>query len=363
VVDFGVLPPEVNSGLMYAGAGSGPMVAAAAAWDGLAAELSSAATSYRAVVSELTGQSWLGPSSATMAASAAPYVAWMDTTAAQAEQTASQARSAVAAYRAAFLATVPPPVIATNRALLMSLVATNIVGQNTPAIAATEAQYAQMWAQDATAMYGYADTSAAATTLTSFAPPSQNTNPGGVGSQAAAVGQATGTGGPAQLLSTVPQTLQQLASAVTSGGPAQLLLNLANSTPVQGFQADVTAFTPFGSILRTVGIIVADGLPGVGRWRYDRRIVYRFELAINHIRRLFTAFATAAAIGGLVGLVGSPRALADDGPPPPPPAPESAPADVPEIPREHCVYIDPWVPCAEEPSPPPPDAPGTPDEP
>ena len=93
VMDFGVLPPEVNSGLMYAGAGSGPMVAAAAAWDGWAAELSSAATSYRAVVSELTGQSWLGPSSATMAASAAPYVAWMDTTAAQAEQTASQARS------------------------------------------------------------------------------------------------------------------------------------------------------------------------------------------------------------------------------------------------------------------------------
>ena len=98
-MDFGALPPEVNSGLMYAGAGSGPMVAAAAAWDGLAAELGSAATSYRAVVSELTGHSWLGPSSAMMAASAAPYVAWMDTTAGQAEQTANQARSAVAAYQ------------------------------------------------------------------------------------------------------------------------------------------------------------------------------------------------------------------------------------------------------------------------
>jgi PPE-repeat protein len=212
VVDFGALPPEVNSGLMYAGAGSGPMVAAAAAWDGLAAELGSAATSYRAVVSELTGQSWLGPSSAMMAASAAPYVAWMDATAAQAEQTANQARSAVAAYQAAFLATVPPPVIAANRALLMSLVATNIFGQNTPAIAATETQYAEMWAQDATAMYGYADTSAAATTLRSFAPPSQNTNPDGVGNQAAAVNQATGTGGLAQLISAVPQTLQHLAS-------------------------------------------------------------------------------------------------------------------------------------------------------
>jgi PPE-repeat protein len=248
VVDFGALPPEVNSGLMYAGAGSGPMVAAAAAWDGLAAELSSAATSYRVVVSELTGQSWLGPSSVAMAASAAPYVAWMDTTAGQAEQTANQARSAVAAYQAAFLATVPPPVIAANRALLMSLVATNIFGQNTPAIAATEAQYAEMWAQDATAMYGYADTSAAATTLTSFATPSQNTNPGGVGNQAAAVNQATGTGGLAQLVSTVPQTLQHLASAGSSGGASQSLLNLVNSPLVKGIQANEAALPNFEAL-------------------------------------------------------------------------------------------------------------------
>jgi PPE-repeat protein len=32
------------------------------------------------------------------------------------------------------------------------LVATNFLGQNTPAIAATEAQYAEMWAQDAAVM-------------------------------------------------------------------------------------------------------------------------------------------------------------------------------------------------------------------
>jgi PPE-repeat protein len=256
-VDFGALPPEVNSGLMYAGAGSGPMVAAAAAWDGLAAELGSAATSYRAVVSELTGQSWLGPSSAMMAASAAPYVAWMDTTAAQAEQTANQARSAVAAYQAAFLATVPPPVIAANRALLMSLVATNIFGQNTAAIAATETQYAEMWAQDATAMYGYADTSAAATTLRSFGPPSQNTNPDGVGNQAAAVNQATGTGGLAQLISAVPQTLQQLASTGSSGGASQLLLNLINSAPVTTLVADEAALSPLlGGVFRSATILV-----------------------------------------------------------------------------------------------------------
>jgi PPE-repeat protein len=114
-MDFGILPPEINSGRLYAGPGAGPMLAAAAAWDELAAELHSTAGSYRSVVSGLTA-SWLGPSSATMAAAAAPYTAWMSGTAAQAEQTANQARMAAAAYETAFMATVPPPVIATNRA-------------------------------------------------------------------------------------------------------------------------------------------------------------------------------------------------------------------------------------------------------
>ncbi|EUA27902.1 PPE family protein [Mycobacterium xenopi 4042] len=50
-MDFGILPPEINSGRMYAGPGPGPMLAAAAAWDGLAANLYSTATSYHSVVS------------------------------------------------------------------------------------------------------------------------------------------------------------------------------------------------------------------------------------------------------------------------------------------------------------------------
>src|SRR6201995_1267451 len=163
-MDFGALPPEINSGRMYAGAGPGPMLTAAATWDELADELSSTASSYQSVVEGL-GNSWQGPSSRSMAAAVAPYVAWMNTTAAQAEQAASQASAAAAAYETAFLAHVPPPLIAANRASLMSLIATNVLGQNTPAIAATEAHYAEMWAQDAAAMYGYAGASASATTL------------------------------------------------------------------------------------------------------------------------------------------------------------------------------------------------------
>jgi PPE-repeat protein len=222
-MDFGALPPEINSGRMYTGPGSGPMLAAAAAWDGLAAELQSTAASYGSEISGLTTASWTGPSSAAMAAAAAPYAAWMSATAAQAEQAAAQARAAAAAYETAFAATVPPPVIAANRSLLMALIATNFLGQNTPAIAATEAQYAEMWAQDAAAMYGYAGSSATATQMTPFTAPPQTTNPGGLTGQAAAVAQATGVSAGtntqttlSQLVSALPQALQSLALPASS---------------------------------------------------------------------------------------------------------------------------------------------------
>jgi PPE-repeat protein len=193
MIDFAVLPPEINSARMYSGAGSASMQAAGAAWSRLAAEMRSAASSYSSVISGLTSGSWLGPASASMAAAAAPYAAWMNTTAAQAEQTAAQAQAAVAAYESAFSMTVPPAEIAANRAQLATLIADNVLGQNAPAIATAEAQYGDMWAQDAAAMYGYTSSSAAASQLTPFSPPAQTASASGLTGQAAAVAQATGT--------------------------------------------------------------------------------------------------------------------------------------------------------------------------
>ena len=226
-MDFGIYPPEINSGRMYTGPGSGPMLAAAQAWGSLADELYTAASAYQSAVSELTSGAWSGPSSTAMSAAGANYVEWLSATAAQAEETAAQARAAVAGYEAAFAMTVPPPEIAANRSLLAVLVATNFLGQNTPAIAATEALYAEMWAQDALAMYGYAGSSAAATVLSPFTSPGQNTNPGGTASQAAAVSQASGTAaGNAQgTISMVPQALST-AAAPAQTGPLNTLSNL-----------------------------------------------------------------------------------------------------------------------------------------
>jgi PPE-repeat protein len=218
-MDFAALPPEINSGLMYTGPGSAPMLAAAASWDDLATEMYSAASDYGSVIANLTSAPWRGPASAAMAAVAAPYASWMSTTAAQAEQAAGQAKAAATAYESAFSLTVPPPVIVANRTLLASLISTNILGQNTPAIAATEAHYAEMWAQDAAVMYGYAGSSAAASTLTPFADPPVTTTATAAAAQAGAVTQATGTGTQttvSQLVTAVPAALQALAAPATS---------------------------------------------------------------------------------------------------------------------------------------------------
>lgn len=288
-MDYGILSPEINSGRMYAGPGSAPMLAAASAWDGLAAELSAAATSYSTVVLELTEGSWQGSASAAMAAAAAHYVTWMNSLAAQANQTASQAQSAAAAFEAAYAMTVPPAVVAANRAQLAALLATNVLGQNTPAIAVNEAQYGEMWAQDAAAMYAYAGSSAAAATVTPFSSPPDTTNAAAAASQGGAVSQAAAASSSAgvqstlsQVVSTVPSALQGLATPVQTaptssilagiGAPlglapgdiTNLLSNLASSslTPMS-----VAGFTQVGadsSVIRALNAIPVPGdAPGV----------------------------------------------------------------------------------------------------
>jgi PPE-repeat protein len=208
---------------MYSGPGSAPMRAASAAWNLLAAELESAASLYHSTIDALIDDEWLGPTSASMAAAVDPYVTWTTKTGAQAEHTAIQATAAASAYDAAFAMTVPPFEVAANRAQLMALIATNVLGQNAPAIAATEAQYGEMWAQDAAAMYGYAGNSAAATVVKAFAQPPETANSDAQALQSSAVAHATNTstGSAAQtqlsqLISSVPSALQQLTSPVSS---------------------------------------------------------------------------------------------------------------------------------------------------
>ena len=254
-MDFGALPPEINSARMYAGPGSGPLMAAAAAWDGLGAELGSAASGYGSAISELTSGPWIGPASSSMVSAVTPYVTWLSALASQAEQTAGQARAAAAAYEVAFAATVPPPVIAANRTLLATLVATNFFGQNTPAIAATEAQYMEMWAQDAGAMYGYAGASAVASQLAPFISPPNTTTPDAPSDQADAVAQATAepAGNSAQ---TAANTTSQLATTTAAPQATTQQVTAAAATP-----AATTDPGPFSWLTNTIQDFLTYGLP------------------------------------------------------------------------------------------------------
>lgn len=223
MLDFGALPPEVNSGRLYSGPGSSPMMAAASAWQAMAGQLESVVRGYSAVLSGLQGESWSGNASSAMADAVAPYVEWMATAAENAEETAGQARAAAAAYELTLAATVPPALVAANRAQYAALVMANIFGQYTAQIAAAEAAYADMWAQDAQAMYGYASASSTATALSPFTDPPETTTAAGQSAQAAAVTQAAGSSGSttaqatlSQLLASVPNQLQSLATSGSS---------------------------------------------------------------------------------------------------------------------------------------------------
>jgi PPE-repeat protein len=255
-VDFGALPPDINSARMYAGPGPQSMAAAAVAWDNLASDLHSSASGYRSVIAGLITGKWLGPSSVAMASAFGPYAVWATGAAARAAEAASHARLAVEIYEAAFVMTVPPAAVAGNRMQLASLIATNIFGQNAPAIAANEAEYVDMWAQDAAAMYQYAGNSAAVCALTPFTVPPSVVDQSGVARQAdaaAAAGMSAAQQSVLQnLMAAVPTALQQITTSAST----------VTWTSIPGLLTDSSTSAQLASILP--GYLMAAATPLYG---------------------------------------------------------------------------------------------------
>lgn len=220
-MDYGCLPPEINSARMYAGPGAGSFLAAATAWNQLADGLDEAADGFRTVTTRLNG-GWQGHAAIAMTRAAAPYLGWLSAAAAKGGQTAAHAVAAATAYEEAHAAVVPPTVVAANRSRRTSMATTNSLGQDSESIAAVDADYEQMWAQDVEAMYSYADAAAAAARVTPFtsaplaidlpvlAPPGQVSDPDVI------------TAG-SQLISSLPQALQALASSPSAAFDAALM--------------------------------------------------------------------------------------------------------------------------------------------
>lgn len=264
--DFAALSPEVISTQLYSGPGAGSLLAAAAAWDGLAAELHATAASYAEVISELVGESWQGSSSESMAAAAAPYVAWVSTTAGVAEQSAAQARAAAAAYEAALAAAVPPALVAANRSRLAALLQTDILGQNGAAIAATEAEYGQMWAQDVGAMFSYAAASESAGELTPFQDAPATTNDTAAAAQAATAAAASSN--------SLSSWLKEIEAYITSltGQYTQFWQNLiggaTGSTEIAPFWETLySSISQIGTQATWTNVVNASTSLGVSQWK------------------------------------------------------------------------------------------------
>ena len=317
MIDFGAIPPEITSARMYTGAGSGSLMTAAAAWNQVAAELNSAARGYLQTITTLSSDDWQGAASTAMADAAAPYLAWITNTAAEAEQAASQARAAASAYDAALASTVPSPMIAANRVQLTQLISDNVLGQNTASIAKVEAQYAEMWAQDATAMYSYAGQSAAATKVTPFAAAPQITSPTARATQATATASATATSAGnsqstlSQIISSLPNQLHGLASPVSASSSATTttdplteiwFLLTGNTTLPTNLGSVISSYSPYSSVYYNT-----EGLPyfSVGMANFGVQIAKTTGL-LGGIGPAAAAPATPPlyGLGGLGGMLG-----------------------------------------------------------
>jgi PPE-repeat protein len=309
MVDFGALAPEINSARIYSGPGASSFQVAASAWNGLAAELQSAAQGYETTITQLTSDAWNGPASAAAASAAQPYIGWLQGTAAQAEQAATQAQAAAAAYEQAFASSVAPPLIAANRAETAAAIQANVFGQYTSLIAQLEAQYSEFWAQDASAMYTYAGHAAAATQVTPFTAAPTTTNAAGTGTQAAAVSAATGNSAATssqtilqQLISLLPSNIQSLLtpsgfqSAFGTPSTAEQTLFgylFGTSALPTSLAALVTDYSPFASLFYNT-----EGLP------YFSVGMGNFGVQIAKSAGMLGGAAPAAAAPAIQGLGG-----------------------------------------------------------
>lgn len=232
-MDFGTLPPEINSERMHAGPGAGSIMQAAAAWERLATRLYTAAADYRAVTAKLAAR-WEGPATTAMTQAATPYIDWLNATAKRAERVANQAAAAAGAHDSAFAAMVPPPDIHANRARRRSLAMTNCLGHASPAIADLDADYERMWVQDADAMYSYARASADALRVTPFiSPPATTTGPAGLGTAIAQTANAWKVTAAPQIISAgcqVMSTIPEALVALCSSPPASIQTPLSSVT-------------------------------------------------------------------------------------------------------------------------------------
>lgn len=302
------MPPEATSALIHSGPGAESLLEASGAWQRLGAELESTVAQYASVVSSLV-ESWNGTSAAAMDTAVEPYFTWLSTTAQLCQQLAAATRAAAAAFHSTVATVVTPAQVTANRVRLAQLIATNRLGSNLAAIAATQSEYEAMWASNSAAMTWYQATSAQATTVSQFTSPPTVSNQNAATTQATAA-SAAATSTPADELSDTLSSIQSLIGFpdpnsgywglfntyanqfISSGFPINMLSYLAQNTQAQAFQG-----------LGDIGKGLSEGEQALGAAGTD------MAAAIRAVASVAQAPTGAMGMGVTVGKITAPPAV------------------------------------------------------
>ncbi len=146
--DAGTLPPEVNYTNMTVGDQMLSTSLAAAAHEALGSLLG-AETARMGATTAATLMEWIGVGGAAMGMTSAQLESLLGLMTAWFESGAAALTEVMAAYHATVPLMIPAPVSLANRSTQATLVSTNFLGFNQPAIDGLDATYASHWAQNA----------------------------------------------------------------------------------------------------------------------------------------------------------------------------------------------------------------------
>lgn len=258
-------PPEVNSGRWEAGTGPETWLAASAVWTSFAEIVATATASLMGEIATMTGSTLTGMTSVSMLTSSVPFFGWLAHMEATALMHSVACATVAESWGTCTAGIIPLPVVNQNRITEASLVASNIFGQNSPAIAELDREYGQFWAQDGASMMSY-DSAVTVATMPKFvSPPPPLANLAGGASQladnaaqtAAQAGQSASSLG--SEMSSIGETSSQAASQSSSSmgemsslmqAPAQAVSSLGQAAnPSSLMQPAQSLMQPFQSLL------------------------------------------------------------------------------------------------------------------
>lgn len=152
-----MIPAEYISNIIYEGPGADSLFFASGQLRELAYSVETTAESLEDELDELD-ENWKGSSSDLMADAAGRYLDWLTKHSRQILETAYVIDFLAYVYEETRHKVVPPATIANNREEVHRLIASNVAGVNTPAIAGLDAQYQQYRAQNIAVMNDYQST-------------------------------------------------------------------------------------------------------------------------------------------------------------------------------------------------------------